>query len=106
MRAPSWLVVVGGLVLPALVLLPLPEGVTLAAAAVLLGVLPGLALARAARLGDVLLAVLVTLLGSMAVTIAASSALLYLEVWSGAALCLLVAGCTVALEIRWGGGEP
>lgn len=106
MRAPSSLVVVGGLVLPALVLLPLPEGVTVAAAVVLLGVLPGLALARAARLGDVLLAVLVTLLGSMAVTIAASSALLYLEVWSGAALCLLVAACTVALEIRWGGGEP
>lgn len=103
MRAPSWLVVVGGLLLPAFVLLPTPEGVTVAAASVLLGVLPGLAMARAARLGDVLLAVLVTLLGSMAVTIAASSALLYLEVWSGAALCLVVAACTVGVELRWGG---
>lgn len=105
MRVPSSLVTGSGLVLPVVVLLPAPDIVTFVAASLLLGVLPGLALARAADLGDMLLAVLVTLLGSMALTIAASSALLYLELWSAAALCLVVGLGAVGIEVRWGGGD-
>lgn len=85
MNTASRALVGSAVVAPALLVLPLPGPVAVIVAVALLGVLPGAALARALGSGDPVLSVLLTVAGSVAVTIAVSTVLLYLRVWSGPA---------------------
>lgn len=102
MTPASRLLVGFGLAAPLLLVSPLPYSVDLLVSLGLLGVAPGLAMARALGTGDVLLTVLVTVTGSMAATIAVSTALIYLEVWSGVAVSIFVGLVVVGLELRTG----
>ncbi|MGN6574465.1 MAG: hypothetical protein ACTHKG_02145 [Nocardioides sp.] len=88
---------------PLLLRAPLPASIAVVVAVVLLCVLPGAALARALAPDDPLFAVLVTVTGSLAVTIAVSTVLLYLGVWSGPAAAACVGLVTVVL-VLWGEG--
>jgi hypothetical protein len=83
----------------ALLLLPVPAAVATGCALVLLGVLPGAALARILGPVDLVLAMLVTFTGSVAVTIGVSTVLLYLRLWSGSAAAVGVGVLTVLLVL-------
>lgn len=102
MTASSRLLAGFGLGAPLLLLSPLPYSVQLLLSVTLLAVAPGLAMARALGTTDPLLASLVTVTGSLAATIAASTILLYLELWSGAAVSFFVGLFVAALELRRG----
>lgn len=103
---PGSRVLVGfGLGAPLLLLAPLPFSVQLLVSVLLLGVAPGLAMARLLDSGDVLLTVLVTVVGSLCATIAAATALLYLQVWSGLAVSFLMGLLVAGLELGSGRGR-
>jgi hypothetical protein len=72
-------------------------------ALVLLGVLPGAAIARAVGSGDPVLAVLVTVVGSTAVTIGVSTVLLYARWWSAPSAAAGV-GLVTAIIVVWDEG--
>ena len=99
MSATSRLLLVVALLAPGLLVLPLPGALALAVAVVLLAVLPGAAVSRALDPEDPVLAVLVTVAGSLAITIAVSTLLLYLRVWSGPAAAAGVGLVTVAVVL-------
>jgi len=99
MTASSRLLMGFGLGAPLMLLSPLPYSVQLLLSVALLGVAPGLSMARALGTADPILATLVTVTGSMAATIAASTTLLYLHAWSGAAVSFLMGLLVAALEL-------
>lgn len=99
MTSTSRLIVATALGAPVLLALPLPVSVRLTLSILLLAGLPGLVLARAARIDDVLLAGLVIVTGSLAVTFLVAMTLLYLEMWSGVAVAQLVGLVAAAGEL-------
>jgi len=90
---------------PLLLRAPLPETVGTVIAIALLGILPGAALSHALGPQDPVFAVLITVAGSLAVTIAVSTVLLYLELWSATAAALGVAAVTVLVVLCGEGGR-
>lgn len=99
MSTTSRILVGAALAAPLLLLMPLPAVISGGVALALLGVLPGAALSRALAPDDPVLAVLVTVAGSVAVTIAVSTVLLYLRVWSGPAAAVGVGLITAAIVL-------
>lgn len=102
MTPASRLLVGFGLGAPLLLLAPLPFSVQLLVSVLLLCVAPGLAMARLLGTGDVLLTALVTAVGSLSATIAAATALLYLQVWSGSAVSFAMGLLVAGLELGRG----
>jgi hypothetical protein len=91
-----------GLGAPLLLLLPLPRAIDLVVGLALLGVVPGLSLVRRLGTEDPLLVALMAVLGSITVTIAVSTALIYLELWSSFAVTFVVGLVPAALELSTG----
>lgn len=84
-----------GLLLPILVVLEPPQPMRSLAAASVLMVLPGLALAQLLGLRDLVLSVVVTVASSLALTVLTSTGLLYAGVYSWQ-LCLVLVGLITA----------
>jgi hypothetical protein len=101
MSARSWILLGAALGAPLLLRLPLPAVLAAVVALVLLGVLPGAAMARAVAAGDTALAALLTVVGSMAVTIGVSTVLLYARWWSATSAAAAV-GLVTAIIVVWG----
>ena len=86
-------------VAPMLLVLPLPSPVTAVLALGLLGLAPGLAMVRLLAPGDPVLAAVTTVVCSLATTVAVSTLLLYVHLWSGPAVALGVGLVTAALVL-------
>jgi hypothetical protein len=78
----------------------------LAAASVLM-VLPGLAVARLLRLADPVLLVLVSVAGSLALTVLTSTSLMYADIWSWQLTLVLLGAITLVLDaVVWLADAP
>lgn len=105
MNTRSWILLGAALGAPSLLLLPLPAVLAGVVGLVLLGVLPGAAIARAIASDDPVLAVLVTVVGSMAVTIGVSTILFYARWWSAPSAAAGVGLVTAIIVVCDQGGR-
>ena len=80
------------MLVPVLVIVGLPQPIQALLAIALLGLVPGYAITRLTPLGDALFTALVSVAVSLALATFVSTALLYLNVWSGQA-------CAIALGV-------
>lgn len=102
----SVLLVELSVLLPLLAILESGPVVRAAAAATVMLVLPGLALARLLRLDDRVLFVLVTVTGSLATAVVVTTGLMYAGLWSWQlSLGLLGGGAAVAALLTGPGGD-
>jgi hypothetical protein len=99
MRDPVRLLAGFVVIAPLLLVLPLPTTITAVVALGLLGVAPGLAMVRLLAPHDPVLAAVTTVVCSLATTVAVSTLLLYVHLWSGPAVALGVGLVTAALVL-------
>jgi uncharacterized membrane protein len=92
-----------GLLLPALLLLDVPQPAKALAGFALLGFVPGFAVTRLIDLASLAFDVVVAIAVSLALATAVSTGLLYLTAWSwGACVCVLGALTVAASVVRLG----
>lgn len=99
MREPFRLLAGFAITVPLLLVLPLPAPLAIVLALGLLGVAPGLAMVRLLNPRDAVLAGVATIMCSLSTTVAVSTLLLYLHIWSGPAVALGVGLVTAAVVL-------
>jgi hypothetical protein len=99
MKMPVRALVVAAIAVPLLLALPLPAPVAVVLTLGLLGVAPGLAMVRLLAPRDPVLATVATVVFSLSTTVAVSTLLLYLHLWSGPAVALGVGTVTAGVAL-------
>jgi hypothetical protein len=108
-RPPTDLAILAGLgvLMPSVAAMQPVQPIRALAAASVLMILPGLAVARLLRLADPVLLVLVSVAGSLALTVLTSTSLMYAGIWSWQlALVLLGAITVVVAAVAWLADAP